>query len=180
MILRFLLGFMCSPCLATAGASFADVWQPAQFPFAVALWAAVASIGPTLGPLISSFAVERLGWQFSSWELLIISGPVYLLIILFLPETSGPTILYYRAKRLREHTGREQLMSESEIKQKDLTASSLLFDALIKPWEVNIKDPAILFTTVYLGLVYGIFYSFFEVRKSQTPFTITHAHSKLC
>jgi hypothetical protein len=39
----------------------------------------------------------------------------------------------------------------------------LLFDALVKPWEINALDPAILFTTVYMGLCYGIYYSFFEV-----------------
>jgi DHA1 family multidrug resistance protein-like MFS transporter len=45
MVLRFLLGFMASPCLATAGASLGDIWTMAQFPFAVALWAATATMG---------------------------------------------------------------------------------------------------------------------------------------
>lgn len=31
------------------------------------------------------------------------------------------------------------------------------------PWKINALDPAILFTTVYVGLVYAIFYSYFEV-----------------
>lgn len=37
-----------------------------------------------------------------------------------------------------------------------------MFEALIKPWEINILDPAVLYTTFYTGLVYGIFYTFFE------------------
>ncbi|XP_014559290.1 hypothetical protein COCVIDRAFT_92370 [Bipolaris victoriae FI3] len=162
MVLRFLLGFMASPCLATAGASLADVWTMAEFPFAVALWAMVATLGPALGPTLSSYAVKDLGWRFSSWELLIISGPVYLVLLLVLPESSGPTILYYKAKRMREETGNQELMSDSERKQKNMKVSSLLFDALVKPWEINVLDPAILFTTVYMGLCYGIYYSFFE------------------
>lgn len=93
---------------------------------------------------------------------MIIAGPAYLAMILLMPESSGPTILYYKAKRLREETGNQNLMSDSERKQKDLKLSSLLFDALIKPWEINALDPAILFTTVYMGLAYGIYYSFFE------------------
>jgi len=164
MVLRFLLGFMASPCLATAGASLGDIWTMAEFPFAVALWAAVATLGPSLGPTLSSYAVKDLGWRFSSWELLIIAGPIYLLLLLLLPESSGPTILYYKAKRMREETGNPELMSESERKQRNIKVSSLLFDALIKPWEINALDPAILFTTVYMGLCYGIYYSFFEVR----------------
>jgi DHA1 family multidrug resistance protein-like MFS transporter len=166
MVLRFLLGFMASPCLATAGASLGDVWTMAEFPFAVALWAAVATLGPALGPTLSSYAVRDLGWRFSSWELLIIAGPVYLLMLTFMPESSGPTILYYKAKRMREETGNMKLMSESERKQKNMQVSSLLFDALVKPWEINALDPAILFTTVYMGLCYGVYYSFFEVSDS--------------
>jgi DHA1 family multidrug resistance protein-like MFS transporter len=162
MVLRFLLGFMASPCLATAGASLADIWTMAQFPFAVALWAATATMGPAFGPTLSAYAVKSLGWRFSSWELMIIAGPVYILMLCMMPESSGPTILYYKAKRLREETGDQNLMSEAEKKQKNLRASSLLFDALVKPWEINALDPAILFTTIYMGLCYGTYYSFFE------------------
>lgn len=38
----------------------------------------------------------------------------------------------------------------------------MAFDALIKPWEMNVLDPAILYTTFYAALCYAIFYSFFE------------------
>jgi DHA1 family multidrug resistance protein-like MFS transporter len=69
-------------------------------------------------------------------------------MIFLMPESSGPTILYYKAKRLREQTGNSNLMSDSERKQKDLNMKSLLFDAFVKPWEINALDPAILFTTV--------------------------------
>lgn len=162
MVLRFLLGFMASPCLATAGASLTDIWAGPHVPFAIALWAMVATLGPALGPTLSTYAVQSLGWRFSSWELMIIAGPAYLAMLFLMPESSGPTILYYKAKRLREETGNSNLMSDSERKQKDIRVSSLLFDALIKPWEINALDPAILFTTVYMGLAYGIYYSFFE------------------
>jgi DHA1 family multidrug resistance protein-like MFS transporter len=162
MVLRFLLGFMASPCLATAGASLTDIWAGPHVPFAIALWAMVATLGPALGPTLSTYAVQSLGWRFSSWELMIIAGPAYLAMMTLMPESSGPTILYYKAKRLREETGDPNLMSDAERKQKDLKVSSLLFDALIKPWEINALDPAILFTTIYMGLAYGIYYSFFE------------------
>lgn len=178
MVLRFLLGFMASPCLATAGASLGDIWTMAEFPFAVALWAAVATLGPALGPTLSSYAVKSLGWRFSSWELLIIAGPVYLLMLLTLPESSGPTILYYKAKRMREETGNQNLMSNAERIQKDLHVKALLFDALVKPWEINALDPAILFTTVYMGLCYGVYYSFFEVSPFLPLSTHPHTNTK--
>lgn len=33
---------------------------------------------------------------------------------------------------------------------------------MIKPWQINALDPAVLFTTMYTALTYGIYYSFFE------------------
>ena len=162
MILRFLLGFAGSPCLATVGASLADIWD-ASLPIAIALWAGLATLAPSIGPTVSSFAVSSLGWQFWAWELLIISGPAYLLLVCMLPETSGPTILYYRAKRIRLVTGDARFISESEIKQKNIKVGAIFWSAIVKPWEINAKDPAVLFSTIYSGLAYGIFYSFFEV-----------------
>ena len=164
MVLRFLTGFVGSPCLATVGASIADIWG-SSFPIAIALWSATTSMAPSLGPTLSSFAVQSLGWHFWGWELLMISGPAYLLLFCLLPETSGPTILYYRAKRMRLATGDSRLMSESEIKQKNIKVGATVWAAMVKPWEINARDPAVLFSTIYSGLAYGIFYSFFEVSE---------------
>lgn len=79
-----------------------------------------------------------------------------------MPETSADNILLRRAQRLRAVTGREDLKSESEIRQAQMNAREITIFALIKPWEINIRDPAVLFTTFYTGLLYGIYYSFFE------------------
>ncbi|KAF2476331.1 uncharacterized protein BDR25DRAFT_349424 [Lindgomyces ingoldianus] len=151
-ILRFLLGLMASPCLPTVGASFGDIWRPPQFPFAIAVWAAVATMSPALGPTISSFAIEILGWRFVMWQLLIISRPIYLILVCCLLGTSGLTILYYQAKCARKGIENPELITEAEEKRKNIAVRSLLRDAFAKPWEMNIKDPALLFSTINLGL----------------------------
>lgn len=46
LILRFLLGFFCSPALATVGASYGDFWRPEQMPYVIALWGGGATLGP--------------------------------------------------------------------------------------------------------------------------------------
>jgi len=91
------------------------------------------------------------------------AGPVFLLLFFLLPETSPHTILLHRAQRLRKATGNPKLMSQSEIDQRSLRFSSVVWDSLIKPLEITFKDPAILFVNVYTALTYGIYYSFFEV-----------------
>jgi MFS transporter, DHA1 family, multidrug resistance protein len=138
MVLRFLLGFLASPCLATVVASYADIWGE-SVPIAIGVFAAVASLAPALGPVISAFAVQSMGWQFWAWELLAIAGPAWLLMLFMVPETAAPTILYYRAKQLRSETGDKNIMSESEIKHSQTSFGSSLWFALVKPWEINIK-----------------------------------------
>ena len=101
-------------------------------------------------------------WRWSLWEILWLSGPVFVLWFFFLPETSADTILLYRARRLRKMTNNSNLQSNSEIKRRHLTARQIFVDAIIKPFEIMFKDPAVLFTNVYTALIYGIYYSFFE------------------
>jgi DHA1 family multidrug resistance protein-like MFS transporter len=124
-------------------------------------WVSSAYCGPALGPLISGFAVVKEGWRFSLWELAIAAGPVLVLMLLLLPETSTPNILLRRARRLRKMTGDNRLMAQSEIDQKNIKPTAIFIDAIIKPLEITIKDPAIAFVNCYTSIIYAIYYSFF-------------------
>ncbi|KAI9705073.1 MAG: hypothetical protein M1836_006856 [Candelina mexicana] len=162
VFLRFLLGFFGSPCLATGGASMGDMYSLLYLPYSVALWVSAAFAAPALGPLLSGFSVPAENWRWSSWEILWMSAPVFILWFFCLPETSSPNILYRRAARLRKTVGAENIRSQTEIDRRGLTAKDIAFDAVIKPIEIMMKDPAVLFTNVYTALTYGIYYSFFE------------------
>ncbi|KAL8682899.1 MAG: hypothetical protein Q9186_001062 [Xanthomendoza sp. 1 TL-2023] len=163
LVLRFIQGFLGSPCLATGGATMQDMYSLLKLPYALTFWVSAAYCGPALGPLLSGFAVPVKGWRWSLWEIVWISAPVLLLMLLFVPETSTPNILLRRASRLRKLTGDNRLMAPSEIAQKNLNPSAVAIDALIKPLEITLKDPAIAFVNIYSSIVYAIYYSFFEV-----------------
>lgn len=163
LVLRFLQGFFGSPCLANGGATMQDMYSLVNLPYALTVWVSAAYCGPALGPLLSGFAVTAKGWRWSLWEILWIAGPVLILMFLFVPETSSPNILLRRAARLRKLTGDSRLQAQSEIDQKGLRPSAVIIDALIKPLEITIKDPAIAFVNLYTSITYGIYYSFFEV-----------------
>ncbi|KAJ9294919.1 hypothetical protein DTO271G3_6481 [Paecilomyces variotii] len=132
-------------------------------PILLTAWVSSAYCGPALGPLISSFAVTAENWRWALWEILWMAGPVFGIMFFFLPETSANNILLRRAKRLRKLTGNPKIHSQTEIDRKGIEFRSILADALIKPIEIMVKDPAVLFTNVYTSLIYGIYYSFFEV-----------------
>ena len=64
---------------------------------------------------------------------------------------------------MRQLTGNTAIRSRSEIESQNASPLQVAYDALVIPWKVNALDPSVLFTTVYIGLVYAIFYSYFEV-----------------
>lgn len=189
MFLRFLQGFFGSPCLATGPATMQDMYSMLYVPIAVgkfsvlnydsqkyttfyqnsiltnrkAFWVSAGFSAPALGPLLSGFAVTAKGWRWSLWEILWMAGPVFVIWFFSMPETLEDNILLRRAKRLRKLTGDNKYVSQSELNQKNLTAGEIAKNAFIKPIEINIKDPAILFTSIYSGIIYGTYYSFFEV-----------------
>ncbi|KAF5535946.1 cycloheximide resistance [Fusarium napiforme] len=169
MVLRFLQGFFGSPCLASGGASLGDIYSLMALPYAMMAWVSAAYCGPALGPLLSGFAVPAKNWLWSLYESIWASAPIFILMFLLLPETSGANILLRRAERLRKLTGNQLFMSQSEIDQRHMKVSAIAVDALIKPMEITIKDPAVLFVQVYTAIIYGIYYSFFEVFPRVYP-----------
>jgi MFS transporter, DHA1 family, multidrug resistance protein len=72
-----------------------------------------------MGLMVGGFAVENETWKWSIWELLWLSSFCLVVLIFTLPETSGVTILYTRAKRLRKATGKSTLKSAVEIEAQD-------------------------------------------------------------
>ena len=163
LVLRFLQGYFGSPALATGGATMGDMYPMLKLPYLLTFWVAAATCGPALGPIISGFSVPAKNWRWSLWEILWISGPVFLVLFFCLPETSASNILLRRAQRLRLLTRNQHLRSQSEITQSQLTLNEIAIDSLWKPMQILLQDPAVLFAALYSSLVYGIYYSFFEV-----------------
>lgn len=163
MVLRFITGFMSSPALATGGASMGDLYSIIKLPYALTAWTAAAFCAPAFGPLLSGFAVMNENWRWSLWEILWMSAPVFIIMFLFMPETSAGYLLLHRARRLRKLTGNPNLKSQSEIDQAGMSFKASLWEALARPIEICIKDPGVLFTNIYTSYIYGVYYSFFEV-----------------
>ncbi|KAL7781793.1 major facilitator superfamily domain-containing protein [Trichoderma afarasin] len=159
----YVLGcFFGSPCLATGAASLSDMFPVTRIPYPLAAWSGAMYAGPALGPLLSGFAVTAKTWRWAMWEMVWLTAIVFVLLFVFLPETAAPTLLYYKAQRLRKETGDPGYISEHSASQK-LSRRQIIQLALVKPFEITVKDPAIAFVNLYTALTYGIYYSFFEV-----------------
>ena len=159
---RFLTGFFGSPVLATGGASMSDMWHPSVVSYAIGVWGAVAICGPTLGPLLGGFAAMNEGWRWPIWILMWASGLSLAINVFFLPETSAATILFRRAQRIRKITGNTNLRSYAEIEAAKVAKKDLLFEAIARPFQLCFTEPVIFVINIYIALIYGILYLFFE------------------
>jgi len=159
---RFITGFVGSPVLATGGASIVDMYSPSKRAYGIGIWGIAAVCGPVLGPLVSGFAAEAKGWTWTIWELMWLSGAALILFIFFLPETSSSNILFRRARRLRKLTGNEKLKSEPEILGEQMTGKEIALMVLVRPFTLNFTEPMVFLLNLYIALVYGLLYIWFE------------------
>ncbi|KAM0695551.1 hypothetical protein Q7P36_005911 [Cladosporium allicinum] len=163
LVLRFLLGFLGSPALATGPASLADMYSDYHLAYAIGLWVFAASSGPAFGPTISGFVVPALGWKWSIWEMLWFSGPVLILMAAFLPETSASNILLRRAQRLQSASRKNRACTSPGIAIPKRSLRIIAFEALVRPMQLLVMDFAIGYIALYTALIYSTYYTFFEV-----------------
>ncbi|KAB8268085.1 synaptic vesicle transporter [Aspergillus minisclerotigenes] len=161
MVLRFITGFIGSPALATGGASMSDIWSPRARDYMIVIWGAFAIAAPVLGPMVGGFALPAEGWTWTIWQLIWVSAFALVLLFFLLPETYGPNILYRRARRLRR-ISQKPFYCEAELELRSITSTEILFEALVRPFHLCFYEPIVLVMNIYISLVYGILYIWFE------------------
>ncbi|KAK5768491.1 GTPase-activating protein [Elasticomyces elasticus] len=170
MAFRFLTGFFGSPVLATGGATCADMYSPAKRAYAISIWGVAAVCGPALGPVLGGYVTEfgPLGdtfvspWQWPIYTLMWLGAFCFVVLFFCLPETSASNILFRRAQRLRRITGNDKLISKPEIDAQQMTGREIVNMVLIHPFTLSFTEPMILLLNLYIALIYGLLYLWFE------------------
>ncbi|OJJ97482.1 hypothetical protein ASPACDRAFT_123378 [Aspergillus aculeatus ATCC 16872] len=174
LVFRFLQGFFGSPGLTTGGATLQDMFGARSAPIAYIFWVLGFNCGPALGPLIATFAVHE-DWRWPFWEIIAMSAPLLLVLLFLLPETNPETLSIHGARRA---SGSHRLLRGPKAFLMQVTAMRALptqmvkdrfLDALVKPPEITLKDPAMAFCSLYTSLIYAIYYSFFEAFPLTYP-----------
>ncbi|KAK9375806.1 major facilitator superfamily domain-containing protein [Lipomyces chichibuensis] len=162
IVLRFIAGFFSSPALSNGGASMGDIMAPSFLPYGIAIWGGAAVCGPVLGPLLGGIFAQVKDWRWSFWCLMWISGGAFIVLVLFLPETFGPTILARRARRLRKSTGNKELTTKAELEFASVTTGEMIRENLIRPFIISFAEPGVLMLNIYTGFMYAVLYTWFE------------------
>lgn len=84
---------------------------------------------------------------------------IFLLITFTVPETYAPTILSRRAKKLRKDQNDDKYVTEMDIDQQPLPQRLRVF--LIRPFQLLLLEPIVMFLSLYACVIYGQLYMFF-------------------
>ena len=113
-------------------------------------------LGPVAGPIIGGYLARAKGWRWVFWFSTLVAGACECFFLAFFRETYKVTILRRKAKRLRRETGRDA-RSKYDVKSK----KALVMETLIRPMQMLVSSPIILFLAVYMAVVYGYIYILF-------------------
>jgi DHA1 family multidrug resistance protein-like MFS transporter len=90
---------------------------------------------------------------------MIYSGVCLLLLYFVIPETCGPVLLQWKARRLREvdPIGNKDVYAEHE--RGDWSLKGVTRRTLLRPVEMVLREKILVLVTIYLSFVYGVLYS---------------------
>ncbi|KAL4968078.1 MFS transporter [Aspergillus stella-maris] len=161
-VFRFLAGLCGAAPLTVAGGSVSDVWSTLEKTFGFPVFAIPGFGGPILGPVVGAYIGQSpaISWRWTEWIMLIFDGLVIGLIILFGRETSGPRILYYKARFYRKLTGDSRFKTAEEASGAEDTLA-VLKRHFSRPW-ILLMEPIVIAFTFYLTVVYIVLFTFLD------------------
>ena len=162
LIFRLLCGVAAASPNAVLGGLYADIYDnPRQRGRAVSSFMYLTTIAPSLGPIISGYA-SQTSWRLPFWIALGILG-AGLPLILTIPETYAPVLCRRRVEKARKANQRiAGLESISDLNDLHGHKSEEIWVIFARPALMLVREPIVLFTSLYLALVYSVFYLFFQ------------------
>ncbi|KAJ7186901.1 major facilitator superfamily domain-containing protein [Mycena filopes] len=148
---RFLVGFFGSASINNVPASIGDYTTTLERMGYTVWYALNAFGGPALGPLVSAFIQHDAGFHLNFRVMAIFSG-VLSILVAFVPETHGPTLLQWR---IAKNGDAPPPASFRKI-------VSVFKGALARPVIYLFTEPVVMLVSLYLSILYGILYGFFE------------------
>ena len=121
LVFRFIDGFAGSAFLSVAGGTLGDMFDKAKLSAPMMVYTASPFVGPQVGPVIGSFINYYIDWRWSFWVLAIWSGVLWLMLLLFVPETYAPVLLRKKAIMLRKETGDSGWKAPIEIMDRSVS-----------------------------------------------------------
>ncbi|SPJ74258.1 related to multidrug resistance protein [Fusarium torulosum] len=156
---RFLAGCSASTPLVCSGGSIADMYNSLEKTWSFPLYAVAGFGGPMIGAVMGAYIgpSTAVSWRWTEWTMLIASGLVLILVLLFMPETYGPLLLQWKAAHYRRITGDDRFRCQHEIA--DASLFSRLKVSMTRPF-LMLTEPIIMAMTLYISVLYIVLFTF--------------------
>ncbi|KAK6384273.1 hypothetical protein LTR65_009749 [Meristemomyces frigidus] len=170
IVCRLIQGFGGSAPLSNTGGTVSDLWERNESGNAMMVYGASSTFGPPFALVLSGYIVQNKGWHWLFWIFMIITGGLWVIMVLTLPETRHSIILEKKAKRVRKTLAKEgavspavvENISDAHNKADKRSIHSLFAINLTRPIRFLFTEPITIFAAAYNGFIYGIVYLFNE------------------
>jgi multidrug resistance protein len=137
LVNRFIGAFCAAAMISNAPGTVNDIVDDQHRALAFSIWSIGPMNGPVIGPVVGGFVFQYLGWRWTNWVVVIVSGVAWVLVAL-VPETYAPAVLRARAKKVRKEEGCEKWWSRYDDKEAFLP---LLKVNLSRPFVLTVTEP---------------------------------------
>ncbi|KAK4981356.1 hypothetical protein LTR66_010052 [Elasticomyces elasticus] len=137
LVTRFFGAFAASAMVSNAPGTINDISSEEYRALAFSIWSIGPMNGPVIGPVIGGFVFQYLGWRWTIWVVMIMSGAAFFGVAV-VPETYAPAILRARAAKKRKVTGDDRYWSRYDERLEFLP---LLKVNLSRPFVMAVTEP---------------------------------------
>ncbi|CED85543.1 Synaptic vesicle transporter SVOP and related transporters (major facilitator superfamily) [Phaffia rhodozyma] len=155
-IFRFLSGFVGAAFLSVAGGTVSDLFPNNKLGTPMAVYSTSPFFGPVLGPVIGGFINQNTSWRWSYYMVMIWSFIQFIALVIFAPETHGPTLLRWKAARIRKQTGDDRYYAQSEREEKSFIHS--LSKSVLIPFKLNTMEPMAILLNLWVSCLLAVLY----------------------
>ncbi|KAG8736215.1 hypothetical protein FRC10_009564 [Ceratobasidium sp. 414] len=149
LLMRLLGGCFGSSVFSVPAGSLADMFTKEER-------------GPLALLVLAGFiAQSNISWRWNFWVMLIFSGVVLALYVVFVPETCHTVLLRRRVAKLQSESSSEVIYITKFDTAERKSLLEVLQETLSRPLAMLIYEPIVLVLSLYTALVYGILYGFF-------------------
>lgn len=115
LVVRFFGALAGSAMIANAPGTVSDIVNDEYRALAFSIWSVGPLNGPVFGPVIGGFVTQYMGWRWTNWLVMILSGVAWAFVSI-LKETYAPALLQKKAKKMRKETEDERWWSRYDNK----------------------------------------------------------------
>ncbi|EUC38162.1 hypothetical protein COCCADRAFT_83747 [Bipolaris zeicola 26-R-13] len=154
LVMRFFGAIAGAAMISNAPGTVSDISREEYRALAFSIWSLGPMNGPVIGPVISGFVFQALGWRWTNWVVMIGSGASWFMVFM-VKETYAPAILRAKSAKKRMETSDPRYYSRYDDKK---SFWPLLKENLYRPFSMAFNEPICIFWDVYIALVYGVLY----------------------